>query len=145
MGLVLAAFDMLMVMRRNRKQTRMTKKEVRDEHKQAEGDPHIKGQIRARQLAMSRNRMMAEVANADVVMVNPTHVAVALRYEPGTGAPRVVAKGAGHVAAKIRARATEEQVPMVQDIPLAPGITVPTTPPPSAPDDQRATPLPAKK
>lgn len=118
-GLALAAADVFVVMKRNRKQTRMSKKEILDEHKQSEGDPMLKGQIRARQIAMSRNRMIADVANADVVLVNPTHVAVALRYEPGTGAPRVVAKGAGHVAAKIRAVAAEKHVPMVEDVPLA--------------------------
>lgn len=118
-GLVLAAFDVAVIVRRNRKKTRMTKKEVRDEHKQSEGDPLVKGQIRSRQLAMSRNRMIAEVADADVVLVNPTHVAVALRYEPGKGAPRVVAKGAGHVAARIRQVAADKRVPMVEDIPLA--------------------------
>nr|WP_236623448.1 EscU/YscU/HrcU family type III secretion system export apparatus switch protein [Demequina mangrovi] len=118
-GFVLAGLDALVVMKRNRKQTRMSKKEIKDEHKQAEGDPHIKGQRRQRQIEMSRNRMMAEVANADVVMVNPTHVAVALRYEPGTGAPRVIAKGRGHIAARIREKAAEAQVPMVQDVPLA--------------------------
>ncbi|MDQ1659477.1 MAG: flagellar biosynthesis protein FlhB, partial [Cryptosporangiaceae bacterium] len=84
-----------------------------------EGDPHIKGQIRARQLAMSRNRMMTDLASADVVLVNPTHVAVALRYDPQKGAPRVVAKGAGAIATKIREKATEHRIPMVQDIPLA--------------------------
>lgn len=118
-GLTLAGADMIVVMKRNRKQTKMSKKEIKDEYKQSEGDPMLKGQIRQRQLAMSRNRMMAEVAHADVVMVNPTHVAVALRYEPGTGAPRVVAKGKGHVAAKIRQIASEKHVPMVQDIALA--------------------------
>lgn len=118
-GLALAGADMLVVMKRNRKQTKMSKKEIRDEYKQSEGDPLIKGQIRQRQLAMSRNRMMAEVGRADVVLVNPTHVAVALRYEPGTGAPRVVAKGKGHVAAKIRQIASDKRVPMVQDVALA--------------------------
>lgn len=118
-GLALAAADVVVVVRRNRKQTRMTKREVLDEHKQTEGDPLVKSQIRSRQLAMSRNRMIADVAKADVVLVNPTHVAVALRYEPGSGAPRVVAKGAGHVAARIRARAAEKHVPMVEDVPLA--------------------------
>lgn len=118
-GLVLAAADVVVVMRRNRKQSRMTKREVFEEYKQTEGDPQIKGQIRSRQLAMSRNRMISDVANADVVLVNPTHVAVALRYEPGKGAPRVVAKGAGHVAARIRAAATTAHVPMVEDVPLA--------------------------
>jgi flagellar biosynthetic protein FlhB len=118
-GLVLAAADVFVVMRRNRKQTRMTKREVKEEHKQSDGDPLVKGQIRARQLAMSRNRMIADVAGADVVLVNPTHVAVALKYTPGTGAPKVVAKGAGHVAARIRAKAAEKNVPMVEDVPLA--------------------------
>ncbi|MFN3865175.1 MAG: flagellar biosynthesis protein FlhB [Demequina sp.] len=118
-GLVLAGADILMVMKRNRKQTRMSMKEIKDEHKQSEGDPWIKSQVRARQLAMSRNRMMAEIAHADVVMVNPTHVAVALRYQPGTGAPRVVAKGRGHVATRIREVATDSRVPMIRDVPLA--------------------------
>ena len=118
-GLALAAADVLVIAKRNRKQTRMTMREVKDEHKQTEGDPMVKGQIRARQIAMSRNRMIADVAGADVVLVNPTHVAVALKYTPGTGAPKVVAKGAGHVAARIRARAAEKHVPMVEDVPLA--------------------------
>lgn len=118
-GLVLAAFDVIVIARRNRKKTRMTLREVKDENKQSEGDPQLKGAIRSRQLAMSRNRMISDVAHADVVMVNPTHVAVALRYEPGTGAPRVVAKGQGHIATRIRAVAAEKHVPMVEDIPLA--------------------------
>jgi flagellar biosynthetic protein FlhB len=70
-------------------------------------------------LSMSRNRMMADAAEADVLLVNPTHVAVALTYDPAKGAPRVVAKGAGEVAARLRAIAQENRVPMVQDIPLA--------------------------
>jgi flagellar biosynthetic protein FlhB len=118
-GVLLAVLDVVVVMRRNRKQTRMSLKEVKDEHKRTEGDPMLKGAIRSKQMAMSRNRMMAEVAGADVVLVNPTHVAVALRYDPGTGAPRVVAKGAGVVAAKMRAAAAENRVPMVEDVPLA--------------------------
>ena len=117
-GLVLAAADVFVVMRRNRKKTRMTKKEVKDENKNTDGDPLIKSQRRARQLAMSRNRMIAAIADADVVLVNPTHVAVALRYEPGKSAPRVVAKGAGHIAARIREEAEAKKVPMVKDIPL---------------------------
>ena len=118
-GLVLAAADVFVVQKRNLKQTRMTKREVQDESKQSEGDPQLKGAIRSRQLAMSRNRMISDVAQADVVLVNPTHVAVALRYEPGTGAPKVVAKGKGHVAAKIREVAADKRVPMVEDVPLA--------------------------
>ncbi|ROQ37360.1 flagellar biosynthetic protein FlhB [Frondihabitans sp. PhB188] len=118
-GLVLGGLDVLVVMRRNRKKTRMSKKEIKDESKSSDGDPLIKQQRRARAMAMSRGRMMSAIADADVVMVNPTHVAVALKYEPGRSAPRVVAKGAGEVARGIREKAEAEGVPMVKDIPLA--------------------------
>jgi flagellar biosynthetic protein FlhB len=91
---------------------------VQDENKNSEGDPHIRAQRRSRQLAMSRNRMMAAVADSSVVLVNPTEYAVALRYEPGKSAPRVVAKGRGVIAARIRAEAEETSVPMVKDVPL---------------------------
>ncbi|MBP1300408.1 flagellar biosynthesis protein FlhB [Curtobacterium sp. 1310] len=117
-GLVLAAVDVLVVVRRNRKRTMMTKQEVKDESKRTDGDPLVKGQRRSRQLAMSRNRMIAAVGDADVVMTNPTHYAVALRYEPGKSAPRVVAKGAGPVADVIRSTAEESRVPIVRDVPL---------------------------
>ncbi|NKY23547.1 EscU/YscU/HrcU family type III secretion system export apparatus switch protein [Cellulomonas denverensis] len=118
-GVLLAVIDVIVVMRRNRQHTRMSKQELKEENKRTEGDPHVKGAIRSKQMAMSRNRMMAAVADADVVIVNPTHVAVALRYQPGTGAPRLTAKGAGAVAARIRERAQEAHVPMIEDIPLA--------------------------
>ncbi|TFB69658.1 EscU/YscU/HrcU family type III secretion system export apparatus switch protein [Cryobacterium glaciale] len=118
-GLVLAAADIFVIMKRNRKKTMMTKKEVMDENKASEGDPLIKSQRRSRQLMMSRNRMIASVADANVVLVNPTHVAVALKYEPGKSAPRVVAKGVGHLAARIRVQADTDHVPIVQDVPLA--------------------------
>ncbi|MBN6190615.1 flagellar biosynthesis protein FlhB [Microbacterium sp. NPDC059771] len=118
-GLVLAAIDLFVVMRRNRKHTRMTKKEVRDENKNSEGDPLIRQQRRSRQLAVSRNRMIAAVANSDVVVVNPTHIAIALSYEAGTSAPRVVAKGSGVIAERIREKALEAGVPLVRDITLA--------------------------
>ncbi len=121
-GLVMAVADYLVKRRHVNKQIRMSRHDVVQEHKQSEGDPHVKGHRRSLQLAMSRNRMMADVASADVVLVNPTHVAVALRYEPGRGAPRVVAKGAGAVAAAIRERASQARVPLVQDIPLARAI-----------------------
>lgn len=118
-GLVLAVLDVLVVMRRNRKHTRMTKRELRDENKNSDGDPLIKSQRRSRQLALSRNRMIAAIGGSDVVLVNPTHIAVAIKYEPGRSAPRVVAKGAGAIAARIREKAEEERVPIVKDIPLA--------------------------
>ena len=118
-GLVIAVADVFVVMRRNRKSTRMTKKEVSDEHKNSEGDPMIRAMRRSRQLQMGRNRMLAAITGADVVLLNPTHIAVALKYEPGKSAPKVVAKGADAVAAKIRERAAAEGVPMVEDIALA--------------------------
>jgi len=118
-GLLMAGADYAVVRRRNNKQLKMTKQEIKDEYKSAEGDPHVRGMRRARALAMARNRMMADVPTADVVVVNPTHVAVALRYDPARGAPRVVAKGADQVAARIRALAEANRVPMVRDIPLA--------------------------
>jgi len=117
-GLVLAALDVFVVIRRNRKRTMMTKREVKDENKRSDGDPLVKSQRRSRQLAMSRNRMIQAIGTADVVMTNPTHYAVAIKYEPGKSAPRVVAKGAGPVADVIRARAEEERVPIIRDVPL---------------------------
>lgn len=118
-GVAMGALDYLMARRRITKATNMTKQEVKDEHKQAEGDPMLKGQIRSRQLANARNRMIADVMESDVVLVNPTHVAVALRYQPERGAPVVVARGASAVAARIREVATDAGVPLVQDVPLA--------------------------
>ncbi|MGH3493650.1 MAG: EscU/YscU/HrcU family type III secretion system export apparatus switch protein, partial [Sciscionella sp.] len=118
-GLLMAFADYAVVRRRNNKQLKMTKQEVKDEYKSAEGDPLMRGMRRSRAMAMTRKRMMAEVPLADVVVVNPTHVAVALRYDPKRGAPRVVAKGADHTAARIRALAEEHRVPMVRDVPLA--------------------------
>lgn len=118
-GVVLAVVDYMVQRRQVGKQTRMTKEEVKQEHKQQEGDPMLKGAIRSRQLAAARNRMMADVPTADVVLVNPTHFAVALRYEADKGAPRVVARGAGVIATSIREKATEAEVPLVRDVPLA--------------------------
>ena len=118
-GLAMAAADYLVQRRRIGKQTRMSKEEVKQEHKQTEGDPMVKSAIRSRQLAAARNRMMADVATADVVLVNPTHVAIALRYDAQRGAPRVVARGAGAIAAKIRELAEADTVPLVRDVPLA--------------------------
>jgi flagellar biosynthetic protein FlhB len=122
LGLVLAAVDYGVQRRRVAKGMKMTKQEVKDEHRQSEGDPAVRSQIRSRQLALGRNRMIAAVADADVVIVNPTQVAVALRYEAGRGAPRVVAKGRGPVAGRIREAAREAGVPMVRDVPLARAI-----------------------
>ncbi|MEV7431619.1 EscU/YscU/HrcU family type III secretion system export apparatus switch protein [Nocardioides sp. NPDC092400] len=118
-GLLMAVVDYAVQRRRIGKQTRMSKDEVKREHKQTEGDPLVKSAIRSRQLAASRNRMLADVPTADVVLVNPTHVAVALRYDEGSPAPRVVARGAGLVAQRIRETAAANDVPLVRDVPLA--------------------------
>lgn len=102
------------------KSMRMSQKEIRDEHKESEGDPHVKGRIRRLQMEMSRNRMMADVPKADVVITNPTHIAVALAYEPeNPGAPRVIAKGQGKIAEKIRKIARENSIPVQENKPLA--------------------------
>jgi len=99
---------------------KMTQKEVKDERKQTEGDPAVKSKIRQLQMAAARKRMMAEVPEADVVVTNPTHLAVALQYDKEKmDAPTVVAKGAGAVAANIKKIARENDVPIVEDKPLA--------------------------
>ncbi|MGF1625635.1 MAG: flagellar biosynthesis protein FlhB [Alphaproteobacteria bacterium] len=105
---------------KHRKGLRMTKQEVKDEHKSAEGDPEVKGKLRQLRRERSRRRMMAAVPDADVVITNPTHFAVALRYDPqAMAAPRVIAKGADALARKIREVATENDVPLVENPPLA--------------------------
>jgi flagellar biosynthetic protein FlhB len=118
-GLLMAFADYAVVRRRNNRSLKMSKQEIKEEMKSSEGNPQLRGAIRSRAIAISRNRMLADVPTADVVLVNPTHVAVALRYEAGKGAPRVVAKGGDHVAARIREIAQRSRVPMVEDIPLA--------------------------
>jgi flagellar biosynthesis protein FlhB len=118
-GLVLAVADYFYQSYTTNKQLKMSLREIKDEYKQNEGDPQVKGQIRQRQMAMSRSRMMAAIPTADVVLVNPTHLAVALKYSPGRGAPRVVAKGADAVALKIREVARAHRVAIVEDKPLA--------------------------
>src|SRR5208283_305643 len=99
---------------------RMTRQEVRDEHKEMEGDPRVKARIRSLQREMARKRMMQEVPKADVVITNPTHFAVALKYDSAVmAAPAVVAKGANLIAEKIKEVAREHGVPVVEDKPLA--------------------------
>jgi flagellar biosynthetic protein FlhB len=101
------------------KDLRMTKQEVKDESKQRDGDPAVKARIRAVQRDMARKRMMAAVPEATVVITNPTHLAIALKFDKDLPAPIVLAKGAGHMAAKIRAIANENDVPVVEQKPLA--------------------------
>ena len=99
---------------------RMTLEEVKKEHKESEGDPHIKAQIRRQRQLMAKRRMMVEVPKADVVLTNPTHYAVALRHEESAmRAPRVVAKGRDAVAERIRALAAQSRVPLLEAPPLA--------------------------
>ncbi|MEA3513835.1 MAG: flagellar biosynthesis protein FlhB [Campylobacterota bacterium] len=102
------------------KQLRMSKQEIKDEHKQMEGDPLVKGRIRQIQMKMSKQRMMADVPEADVVITNPTQYAVALKYDQEKdGAPFVVAKGINFLAVRIKEIALESKVPIVEDPVLA--------------------------
>ena len=117
---VLAILDLTYQRFQHNKQLRMTKQEVRDEHKQAEGDPMIKARLRQLRAERARRRMLAAVPEADVVVTNPTHYAVALRYDPASmNAPKVTAKGVDKVAQRIRAAAEEHEVPLMEDPPLA--------------------------
>lgn len=102
------------------RQLKMTKEEVRQESKETEGDPHVKARIRALQREAARRRMMSEVPKADVIVTNPTHYAVALRYQEGRmSAPQVVAKGAALLALRIRELGEENRVPILEAPPLA--------------------------
>lgn len=102
------------------KRLRMSQQEAKQEHKEQEGNPEVKGRIRQRQREMARKRMLAAVPTADLVVMNPTHFAVALKYDDqAMGAPRVVAKGADLIAFKIRDIAREHKVPVLQAPPLA--------------------------
>ncbi len=118
--MALALIDLLFVRYNYFKGLRMSKQEIKDEMKQMEGNPEIKAKIRQIQMEMARKRMLAEVPNADVVITNPTHYAVALRYKEGESkAPKVVAKGADLIALKIREIARESGVQIVENPPLA--------------------------
>ena len=103
-----------------KKDMMMTKQEVKDEYKNAEGDPQIKGKIRQRMMQASRQRMMQELPKADVVITNPTHYAVALQYDLSIAkAPRVIAKGEDFLAQRIKEVAREHQIELVENKPLA--------------------------
>lgn len=117
---LLAALDLAWVRWRHFRQLRMSRKELREEHKETDGDPMMKSRRRRIQEGRARQRMMAQVAKATVVITNPTHYAIALLYEQGcAAAPRLVAKGADAMAARIRAAAEEHGVPIVSNPPLA--------------------------
>ena len=118
--MLVAAVDVPLSLWQYARKHRMTKEEVRKEHRESEGDPHVKGRIRNLQRQAAQRRMMADVPKADVIITNPTHYAVALRYsEKEGGAPRVLAKGADMVAAKIRELGTEHKIPILEAPPLA--------------------------
>jgi flagellar biosynthesis protein FlhB len=114
-ALIVAAADYAVQRRRVMKDLMMTKQEVKEEFKQNEGNPEIRQAIRSRQAAISRNRMIGLVGKADVVVVNPTHYSVALKYDAEKGAPQVVAKGAGVMARRIRTEAEKHAVPIVHE------------------------------
>ena len=118
--IIVAAIDVPFQLWQHNKQLRMTKQEVKDENKETDGRPEVKGRIRALQQELSRRRMMEAVPQADVVITNPTHFAVALRYDATRmQAPVVVAKGADLVAARIRQVADKHEVTIVSAPPLA--------------------------
>jgi len=116
---VLAAIDFSFERVQWNKKQRMTIKEVKDEHKQMDGDPAIKAKLRALRMERGRRRMMSQVPEAAVIITNPTHYAIALKYEQGMGAPICVAKGIDAVALKIREVGGAHDIPIVESPPLA--------------------------
>ena len=117
---LIAGLDFMYQRFEHSKKLRMTKQEVKDEYKQTEGDPHVKARLRAIRIERARQRMMQAVPEADVVITNPTHYAVAIKYDvEEMPAPKVVAKGVDQVAERIRAVAEEHGVPIVENPPLA--------------------------
>lgn len=118
--IMVTVLDVFLQRHRHHSNLKMTLQEVRDEHKETEGDPQMKSRIRGRQQQISRARMLSELPKADVIITNPTHFAVAIRYdESGMGAPTVIAKGADHLAARIREIAGFCEIPFVEAPPLA--------------------------
>jgi flagellar biosynthesis protein FlhB len=118
--IVVVMFDVPYQLWDHAKKLKMTLQEIKDEMKETEGSPEVKGRIRRMQMEMAQNRMMAEVPKADVIVTNPSHYAVALKYEPhANGAPKLVAKGVDLMAAQIRNLAASAKVPMLASPPLA--------------------------
>jgi flagellar biosynthetic protein FlhB len=117
---ILALLDLAFVKWRFVQNIKMTKQEVKEEHKESEGDPQVKGKIRGMQMERARRRLSQIIPTADVVITNPTHFAVALKYDRGSmGAPIVLAKGADHLALKIKEIARESRVTIVENRMLA--------------------------
>jgi flagellar biosynthetic protein FlhB len=118
--LVLAFADFIYQRLKFKKDMRMSKQEVKDEYKNSEGDPHIKGQIKSKMREISQRRMMQALPQADVVITNPTHLAVAIKYDrESSEAPVVIAKGADYLAEKIKGIARDNQIEVVENKPLA--------------------------
>lgn len=117
---LIGAMDLFRERRKYMNEVRMTKQEIREEMKDVEGNPQVKGRIRRLQRDLLRRKMMSEVATATAVIVNPTHYSVAIKYDIGQmSAPRVVAKGKNYLALRIRMKAMENQVPIIENRPLA--------------------------
>lgn len=119
LALVLAAVDYLVARRRIGRQVRMTKQEIKEEYRSSEGDPHMKAKLKSMRRMFSQNGMIAAAGHADVLVVNPTHFAVAIKYERDVGVPVVVARGSDNVALRMREIAKESAVPIVEERPLA--------------------------
>ena len=118
--LIIGFADLIYQRLKFKKDMRMTKQEVKDEYKQSEGDPQVKGKIRRKMQETSMKRMMQDIPNADVVITNPTHFAVAIKYDREvSSAPLVVAKGADNLAQRIKDIARENNVEIVENKPLA--------------------------
>lgn len=119
----LAALEYAITHHRMHEQMKMSKQEVKDEHKQQEGDPEVKARMRAQMRRIGRNQMLSATRKADVVVVNPTHFAVALEYKFGqAGAPKLLAKGQDELAARIREQARKHQIPIIANPPVARAI-----------------------
>lgn len=119
----IAAIDVIYQRLQHMREMRMSRQEIKDEFKETEGDPLVKGRLRQLRMERTRRRMMAQVPQSDVVVTNPTHYAVALKYDPNSmAAPKMMAKGVDAVAAKIREIAKQHGIPIVENPPLARGL-----------------------
>jgi len=117
---IISVIDLVFQKKKFKKDMMMTKQEVKEEHKQTEGDPYIKSRIRKIQIQMAHSRMMKDVPTADVIITNPTHYAIALKYEMNKdSAPKVVAKGVDEIAVRIKEIALKNNIPQHEDRELA--------------------------